>query len=137
MKTYILGYYCPEEYDLDILSKKSNLDISNALIDVYPSELTANELANKTGLPIKTIYAQLTELFRGYFINEIDNRKLPQPRGRPKTNLSSQSSQRKSSSVVVENANSLFDVYNGKKKSLYLQETSCIQKILLKLFQEF
>jgi uncharacterized protein YjbI with pentapeptide repeats len=117
LKKYITGYYCPEEYDLDILSKRSNLDILDALEDAYPDALTATELANKTGLPIKTIYAQLTELFRGYFINEIDNRKLPQSRGRPKTNSHSQSSQRKSSSVVIENANSLFDLYNGKKKT--------------------
>jgi hypothetical protein len=117
VKTYILGYYCLDEYDLQIFNKKSNLDILDALLDVYPSALTANELANKTGLPIKTIYAQLTELFREYLINEIDNRKLPQPRGRPRTDSKSQAGQRKSSSVVIENANSLFDLYDGKKKT--------------------
>lgn len=117
MKIYILGYHCNEESDLQILNKKSNLDILDALSDAYPEALTANEISNKTGMPIKTVYAQTDELFKAYFINEIDNRKLPQPRGRPKTNKQSEVTKRKSLLNVIENANSLFDLYDGKRKT--------------------
>jgi hypothetical protein len=117
VKTYILGYYSTDESELQILNKQTNLDILNALLDAYPSALTVNEISNKTGIPIKTVYAQTDELFKTYFINEIDNRKLPQPRGRPKTNNQSEVTKRKSLLNVIENANSLFDLYDGKKKT--------------------
>ena len=39
------------------------------------------------------------------------------PRGRPKTNNQSQVTKRKSLLNVIENANSLFDLYDGKKKT--------------------
>ena len=74
VKTYILGHYCVHETDLQILNKQSNLDILDVLLDAYPSALTANEISNKTGIPIKTVYAQTDELFKAYIINEIDNR---------------------------------------------------------------
>ena len=103
------------ERHLRILNKKTNKDIVDALQDAYPSGLTATELANKTGSPIKTIYAQIDELYDRHFINEIDNIIDFKPRGRPKDNTQSSASKRKSSSVVIENANSLFDLYDGKE----------------------
>ena len=114
MKTYILGYYCKEKRHLTILNKGSNSSILDALLDAYPSALTATELADKTRLPEKTIYAQLNEL-NNLYINKIDNRKLSPPRGRPSSNPKSEVIQRKSSSVVIENANKLFDLNHGKK----------------------
>ena len=108
MRRYIEGYYCPTEFDLQILNKKSNLDILNALFESYPSSLTTDEIEKKTDLSTKTIYPQTDELYREFYINEIT--KPPKQRGRPKT-----SAQRKKMSFVIENATKLFDVNNGKK----------------------
>ena len=113
MKRYIEGYYCRTDYELQILNKKTNFDILNALFDSYPSSLTADEIKDKTDLPIKSIYPGTTELYRECYINEIDYKKLPKQRGRPKSSV-----QRKKMSFIIENATSLFDRTSNKYTSL-------------------
>ena len=127
MKRYIEGHYCPREYDLQYHYKESNLDILNALFDSYPSSLTTDEIKEKTDLSTKTIYPQTDELYREFYINEIQN--TIKQRGRPKTNA-----QRKMS-FVIENATRLFDRNKVKKILLYLQVMYLFQKILLKPYQ--
>jgi hypothetical protein len=53
---------------LQVINKESNRRILRALKDVYPNGLTIFELAEVTDLPLKTIYAQKTELYREYYI---------------------------------------------------------------------
>jgi hypothetical protein len=77
MKQYILGYYCRDVRDLNTVNKNSNREILDALRQAYPSGLTANQLVEKTGLPIKTIYSQRGELSRESFIVELDNKDQP------------------------------------------------------------
>ena len=76
-------------------------------MESYPSGLTAQEISKKTKLPIKTVYTQTKELFRGHFINDLYDE--PKLRGRPKKNDKHPSlNQRKSIIMTIENANSLF-----------------------------
>lgn len=72
MKEYISGYYCRDDLHLQIMNKDSNRRILEALRKVYPDGLTVEELAKKTKLPIKTIYAQKAELYREYYINHLE-----------------------------------------------------------------
>ena len=90
MKTYIHGYYCPSDVELNILAKESNRKIIEALKDVHPSGKTAHEIAEITDLPIKTIYAQLNELSRAGFITELPKISKIR-RGRPSTHSTSTS----------------------------------------------
>jgi hypothetical protein len=67
MKEYISGYYCRDDLHLQIMNKDSNRRILEALRKAYPDGLIVEELAKKTKLPIKTIYAQKAELYREYY----------------------------------------------------------------------
>ena len=121
MKSYILGNYCVTDFDLEILHKNSNQNIIKALLESYPSGLTAQEISKKTKLPIKTVYTQTKELFREHFINDLYDE--PKPRGRPKKNDKHSSLTRKSIIMTIENANSLFAslfVDEEEKKNTHL-----------------
>ena len=82
MKNYIGGYYCRDDLHLQIMNKDSNRKILEALKDAYPEGLTVEELAKRTKLPLKTIYAQKAELYREYYINHLEEEKETK-RGRP------------------------------------------------------
>ncbi|MDP9289914.1 MAG: hypothetical protein M3P08_17200 [Thermoproteota archaeon] len=80
MKQYILGHYCANDTQLGVISKQSNRRILEALRDAFPSGLNAHGVVEKTGLPLKTVYASLKELNR-LFVDELGKqRKI---RGRP------------------------------------------------------
>lgn len=81
MKRYILGHYCATDVDVEVMNKNTNLLILRELRNAYPNGLNTKELANKTGLPEKTVYAQLRELNSQYFIEEQEEKS--RPRGRP------------------------------------------------------
>ena len=137
MKTYIHGYYCPSDIELNILEKESNRKILEALKDAYPAGRNAHELAEITGLPIKTIYAQLNELSRGGFITELPKISNTR-RGRPQTHYSSPATiveeyvdnlqQRQRSRFVIEDTKGIYSIYNDdeagktnqKKRSISL-----------------
>ena len=114
MKEYIAGYYCRDDLHLQIVNKYSNRRILQALKDVYPNGLTIFELAQVTDLPLKTIYAQKAELYREYYINHLDEKKT-KTRGRPTIHTKETESQRSRTKLVIEEANGVHDVYNGKK----------------------
>ena len=81
MKQYIFGYYCTNDAQLDVISKESNRRILDALRESFPSGLSANDIEEKTGLPLKTVYACLKELNRELFVDQLGKqRKI---RGRP------------------------------------------------------
>jgi Zn-finger in ubiquitin-hydrolases and other protein len=120
LKSYIHGYYCPSDIELNILEKESNRKILEALRDAYPSARNAHELAEITGLPIKTIYAQLNELSRGGFITELPKISNIR-RGRPQTHYSSPAivednidnlQQRQRSRFVIEDTKGIYSIYN-------------------------
>ena len=117
MKEYIRGYYCRDDLHLQVMNKESNRKILQALKDAYPEGLTVEELAKKTKLPIKTIYAQKAELFREYYINHIEEHESEHkaPRGRPSLARSRNDAKRKGVRIVIENASGYHDPYEGKK----------------------
>lgn len=134
MKTYIHGYYSPSDVELNILGKESNRKILEALRDAYPCGRNAHELAEITGLPIKTTYAQLNELSRGGFITELPKTSKAR-RGRPQTHYSTaeeeaeqNSIQRQRSRFVIEDTKGIYSIYdddeagkmNQKKRSIPL-----------------
>jgi hypothetical protein len=47
----MLGNYCENDFDLEILHKDSNQKIINALLESYPSGLTAQEISEKLDYP--------------------------------------------------------------------------------------
>jgi hypothetical protein len=119
MKEYISGYYCRDDLHLQIINKESNRKILEALKNAYPSGLNVFELASMTKLPIKTIYAQKSELYREYYINhfEVDEDIFKQrKRGRPSiAELQERVAQRSRTKIVIEDASGIFDPYDGKK----------------------
>jgi predicted ArsR family transcriptional regulator len=116
MKEYIRGYYCRDEMDLQILNKDRNQTILEPLRDVQPSGLTAHELQKKTGLPMNTIYAQLKELYREYFIMEVDNNRQPKPRGRPSAKKTQVTIARQRQQVIIENSSGIYDTHEGEQE---------------------
>jgi hypothetical protein len=122
MKTYISGYYCRDDLHLQVINKDSNRRILGALRDAYPSGLTVEQLAKKTKLPIKTIYAQKSELYREYYINHFEDEEGGEQRkpkrGRPAIQREREiddESMRKRVRIVIEEANGVHDIYEGKK----------------------
>lgn len=122
MKAYISGYYCRDDLHLQIMNKDSNRKILEALKGAYPDGLTVEELAKKTKLPMKTIYAQKAELFREYYINHIDEHgdreQYKVKRGRPSAVFQSRStadSLRKRVKIAIEDTSGLHDPYQEKK----------------------
>jgi hypothetical protein len=110
------GWYCPQGLDLAILNKETNEKILTALRDAYPKGLTAHEIAEQTDLPLKTIYSQTTELYREYYIFDERDITKPKVRGRPPTHVvNNGGSNRHRAVMYIENANNLFDTYEGKK----------------------
>jgi hypothetical protein len=118
MKTYISGYYCRDDLHLQIMNKDSNRRILEALKDAYPEALSVEELARKTKLPLKTIYAQKAELYREYYVNHLEQEpEQIKKRGRPPTHImhNRTESLRKRVSIVIEDTSGLHDAYEGKK----------------------
>jgi hypothetical protein len=118
MKNYFNGYYCRDDLHLQILNKDSNRKILEALRESYPEGLTVEELAKKTKLPIKTIYAQKAELYREYYINHLENEKGEDNyarRGRPPSTQQKEEALRKRVRIVIEETNGIHDPFNGTK----------------------
>ena len=118
MKNYISGFYCRDDLHLQIMNKDSNRRILEALREAYPDGLTVEELAKKTRLPIKTIYAQKAELYREYYINHLveQEEEYKHLRGRPSAaSRSSEEARRKRVRIVIEDASGYHDPYEGKK----------------------
>lgn len=120
MKKYIQGYYCRDDLHLQVLNKDSNRRILDALREAYPRGLTIEEIAKKTKLPIKTIYAQKAELYREYYINHLEDEEQDQykaKRGRPSLSeiRTRQEMLRKRVNLVIEEASGIHDPYDGKK----------------------
>ena len=125
MKEYLTGYYCRDDLHLRIVNKESNRKILDALKDSYPNGLDVYQLEEKTNLPLKTIYAQKTELYREYYIShshsiedtksgprrETPLKRLSPKRGRPKR----EALERPRIKYVVEETSGVHDVYDGKK----------------------
>lgn len=112
---YISGYYCRDEFDLDIVGKDSNRLILQALKDAYPNGLTVKQICEETNQPDKTVYPQIKSLTREHFIVEVGKDKKPRLRGRPSTSRVS-SNQRSGNKFVIEEVTSIFDPFEGKKK---------------------
>jgi hypothetical protein len=113
MKQYIDGYYCRDDLHLQIINKDTNRKILEALRLAYPSGLTVEELAQSTGLPIKTIYAQKAELYREYYVDHLDDLNPPK-RGRPSQTKNGELARRRVR-IVIEDAKGIHDIYEGKK----------------------
>ena len=75
MGPYILGHYCANDTQLGVIGKHSNRRILEALRDAFPSGLNAHGVVEKTGLPLKTVYASLKELNRVLSMNLVNNEK--------------------------------------------------------------
>jgi hypothetical protein len=118
MKNYVSGFYCRDDLHLQIMNKDSNRRILEALRKAYPEGLTVEELARKTKLPIKTIYAQKAELYREYYINHLaeEEWEYKHLRGRPSSaSRSREEARRKRVRIVIEDASGYHDPYEGKK----------------------
>ena len=119
MKEYISGYYCRDDVHLQVINKESNRKILEALKNAYPSGLNVFELSRITKLPMKTVYAQKSELYREYYINHFeanDDISKGRKRGRPTLAQMQQSEEKRSRTrIVIEEASGIFDPYNGKK----------------------
>jgi hypothetical protein len=112
MKEYLTGYYCRDTLHLRVVNKESNRRILEALRNSYPIGLNVDELAQKTKLPSKTIYAQKSELYREYYISHYEEEKST--RGRPRL-LPEPSAERSGVKYVECQTSGIHDVYQGKK----------------------
>lgn len=118
MKKYFEGYYCRDDLHLQIINKDSNRKILAALRDAYPKALTVDEIASKTSLPAKTVYAQKAELYREYYVDHADQdgSQVFTKRGRPASAESrTAAALRKRVALVVEDTFGIFDPYAGSK----------------------
>jgi hypothetical protein len=113
-KEYIRGFYARDDLHLQVINKESNRKILEALKDAYPDGLNAYEIAKATNLPLKTIYAQKAELYREYYINNVDQTPSSLPRGRPRLR-EEQALERSKKRIVIEETSGVHDVYEGKK----------------------
>jgi hypothetical protein len=116
MKQYIYGYYCANDTQLGVISKQSNRRILDALRDAFPSGLNARGIVEKTGLPLKTVYASLKELNRELFVDVLGKqRKI---RGRPlvrevqSPNGGEGGGERHRSQYVIEDRSRTYDMQN-------------------------
>jgi hypothetical protein len=117
MKSYIEGWYCQTGLDLNILYKETNEQILVTLRDSYPRGLTAHEIAERSGIPLKTVYSQLSQLYREYYVFIDQNMRSKGP-GRPTTHLTNNSTDNRNREVwYIENANRRFDIYKGNKQT--------------------
>src|SRR5437016_4364522 len=107
MKEYLSGYYCRDARHLQVVNKESNRKILQALKDSYPLGLDAEQIAKKTKLPLKTIYAQKSELYREYYISDYDEESKSIKRGRPKQ---IQQDERHTDKYVIEETSGIYDV---------------------------
>jgi hypothetical protein len=78
--------------------------------EAYPTGITAFELAGMTGLPIKTVYAQLRELCRENPVTELPKQQTG--RGRPKTTdddpAGTRQQQRQRSRYIIEDTTGIY-----------------------------
>ncbi|MBV9177761.1 MAG: hypothetical protein JO297_12065, partial [Nitrososphaeraceae archaeon] len=80
----------------------------DALTEAYPTGLNANELVQRTGLPLKTVYSALKELNRELFINELGKQR--KVRGRPlQRSVQSNEGERQSAKYVIEDIGRIYD----------------------------
>jgi len=114
MKEYLTGYYCRDTLHLRIVNKESNRRILEALKDSYPTGLDVYELAEKTNLPLKTIYGQKSELYREYYISHYEEDIDSKKRGRPKQSPQA-SAERQRIKYVECQTTGIYDTYEGKK----------------------
>lgn len=119
MKQYILGHYAANDEQLSVISKESNRRILDALRDAFPSGLHARGIGEKTGLPIKTVYACLKELNRELFIDELGKQR--KVRGRPvlrevETNIGN--GERHRSQFVIEDRSRTYEMHNEVNYSM-------------------
>jgi len=79
-----------------------------ALRDAYPLALSAHDLEQRTGLPVKTIYACLQELYTNTYIEELDRPR--NKRGRPRVRQTqSKETDRYRSRYVIEDMSRGYD----------------------------
>lgn len=116
VKQYFRGYYCRDDMDLEILNKDTNRTILEALRDAHPSGLTAHDIQKKTRLPMNTIYSQLKELYREYFVMETENKKQPKPRGRPSIKKTKNTNTRHRGEVINEDSSGVYDTHEGEEE---------------------
>ena len=95
---------------LRIVNKESNRKILEALKDSYPLGLDVYELAEKTDLPLKTIYGQKTELYREYYISHYAEETKSTKRGRPKI-VPQSSAERQREKYVECQTGGVYDVF--------------------------
>jgi hypothetical protein len=110
--------------DLEILNKDTNKTILEALRDAHPAGLTAHDLEKKTGIPRNTIYSQIKELLREYYIMEVDNKKQPKPQGRPSTKKTKNTIARHRGEMIIEDSSGIYDLLSlqGKRVSTIEQK---------------
>ncbi|MBA3750122.1 MAG: hypothetical protein H0X03_04370 [Nitrosopumilus sp.] len=98
---------------MQIINKDSNRKILNALREAYPTGLSVEELSEVTKLPVKTVYAQKSELYQEYYINHIEEEKQTR-RGRP-SKIQEEINSRKRARLVIEELYGVHDMYEGNK----------------------
>jgi hypothetical protein len=110
MTSYIRGYYSPSALELNVFEKETNRKIIDSIREAYPTGITALELADMTGLPIKTVYAQLRELCRENLVTELPKQQTG--RGRPKTTgddpAGTRQQQRQRSRYIIEDTTGIY-----------------------------
>lgn len=108
LKKYFKGYYCVNKEEIETIGKNSNRIIIDILKDSYPNGLNANQIAEKTNMPIKTIYNQLQDLEKEYFIRSLG--KQHNKRGRPSVKDSADlASERYRVSYIYEDMSRIYD----------------------------
>jgi ubiquitin-hydrolase Zn-finger-containing protein len=113
MKQYILGHYAANDTQLNVINKESNRRILDALRDAYPCGLHARGIEEKTGLPIKTVYACLKELSRELFVDELGKQR--KVRGRPvlrEVQGSIGNGERYRSQFIIEDRSRTYEINN-------------------------
>ena len=122
MTSYIRGYYSPSASELNVFEKETNRKIMDSVREAYPTGITALELADTTGLPIKTVYAQLRELCRESLVTELPKQQTS--RGRPKTTTDDPTGtrhhlqQRQRSRYIIEDSIYYSNTDSGEKKKI-------------------
>jgi hypothetical protein len=122
MQTYIKGHYCPTNSDLEIMNKTSIRKVLDTLKDAYPKALSEDDLHKRTGIHHSTIFANLTELYKNYYI-EYENPKAsidterPVDRGRTR----GISAGRHPNKAIIEQVKPTYDIkgrYEKQKTNL-------------------
>jgi winged helix-turn-helix DNA-binding protein len=118
MSSYIQGYYSPSASELNIFEKETNRKIIDSIREAYPTGITALELADVTGLPIKTVYAQLRELCRESLVTELPKQHAGRGRLKSTDNGSARTGlqQRQRSRYIIEDTMGVYDSYTDSEE---------------------